>query len=97
MARSFQARAGPFAEIGERPGSSDAVGGSDARRAGSASSDAEHRARCHFARFRSKKKHTVLGCEVRALTIRGGAGQAQREAGPGEPQAYVERTPIFSW
>ena len=67
------------------------------RRAGSASSDVDHRASSPFERARNATSRTVLCRKVRVLTIRGGAGQAHGEACLAQPQAYVERTSIFGW
>src|SRR5271169_6451228 len=97
MARSFQARAGALAEIGERSRPGDAVGRAGNRRAGASWSDIDHRARAPYQPPRSATRRKILCREVRALAVHGGAGQADAEAGTAKPQGYVERAAISGW
>src|SRR5271155_1967978 len=97
MARRYQPRAGPFAEIGKRPRSSSALGGADDWRSGSSCSDINHWARAPYQPPRSATKRKVLCREVRAFAVHGGAGQVDGEACIAKPQADVERTAIFGW
>src|SRR5580704_13451330 len=95
MARSFQARAGALAEVGERPRPGDALGGAGNRCTGSSCSYVDRRAPVAYRPSRSATKRKVLCREVRTLAVHGRAGEAHAEARITRPQANVERTAIF--